>query len=159
MRNKLFVAVHRDGKLTLVNHRKLMRWARDCCSHILPLWTGELDKQLIHALKIAEQWEKGIARTGEAMRASAAAHASAREAPDEISRSIARSIGHAVATAHMADHSLGAALYALKAVGLAGGSTNEEREWQKKQLQHLPAKLTQLVLITLNEKEKGLKIL
>ena len=29
---------------------------------------------------------------------------------------VARAIGHTVATAHMADHSLGAALYALKAV-------------------------------------------
>jgi hypothetical protein len=39
---------------------------------------------------------------------------------------VARSVGHAVATAHIADHSLGAAWYALKAVKSAGKSIGEE---------------------------------
>ena len=47
-----------------------------------------------------------------------------------ISIAVARSIGQAVATAHMADHSLGAAIYALKAVKFADKSIDAERKWQ-----------------------------
>jgi len=43
----------------------------------------------------------------------------------------------------MADHSLGAALYALKAVKNACKSTEKERKWQNEQL---PVKITELVL-------------
>ena len=47
---------------------------------------------------------------------------------------MARSVGHPVATAHMADHSLGTASYALKAVKNAGKSIDTERKWQDEQL-------------------------
>jgi hypothetical protein len=43
----------------------------------------------------------------------------------------------------MADHALGAAWYALKAVNLAGTSTEAERRWQDEQL---PAGIKDLVL-------------
>lgn len=56
---------------------------------------------------------------------------------------MARSVGHAVATAHMADHSLGAAWYALKAVKNAGKSIDAERKWQYEQL---PSEIKKLVL-------------
>ena len=62
------------------------------------------------------------------MKASLGAHAVARESFNPISIAVARSIGQAIATAHMADHSLGAAFYALKAVKHASKSTDEERE-------------------------------
>ena len=58
----------------------------------------------------------------------------------------------------MADHALGGALYALKAVKLAGKSVSEEREWQNKQLQRLPSNLVELVKSTIMQKAKGLKI-
>jgi len=51
-----------------------------------------------------------------------------------IEIAVARSIGHAAATAHMADHSLRAAEYALKAIKLAGISLDNERELQNKLL-------------------------
>jgi len=66
-----------------------------------------------------------------------------------------RSIGHAVVTAHMADHSLGAALYALKAVKNAGQSVDAERKWQNA---HLPSEIKVLVLTAMNLKEKNFKI-
>ena len=128
--------------------------------HVLALIDGNIDTQLVHALHVAKEWENGNVPVGDAMKASVGAHAVAREASNPISIAVARSIGHAVATAHMADHSLGGPLYALKAVKHAGGSVDEEREWQNEQLQQLqlPAEIVELVLITMMNKEKGLKI-
>jgi len=60
-----------------------------------------------------------------------------------------------VATAHMADHSLGAALYALKAVKSAGRSIDAERKWQNEQL---PQEIMELVLTARSKKENVLKI-
>jgi len=79
----------------------------------------------------------------------------ARESSNPTSIAVARSIGHAVATAHMADHSLGAALYALKAVKSAGNSIDAERNWQNEQL---PAEIMDLVLTPRTKKEKALKL-
>jgi len=55
----------------------------------------------------------------------------------------------------MADHSLGAALYALKAVKNAGKSVDEERKWQNEQL---PSEIMELALNVMSKKERGLKI-
>jgi hypothetical protein len=55
----------------------------------------------------------------------------------------------------MADHSLGAALYALKAVKNAGRSTDAERKWQKEQL---PSEIKELVLTSMSSKETSFKI-
>lgn len=146
MRDKRFVAVHRGGQLTKDNHRKLIRWARECSEHVLSLTGGNIDKRLVQAIHVAGEWEKGNATVGDAMKASSGAHAVARESSNPVSTAIARSIGHTVATAHMADHSLGGAMYALNAVKHAGTSIDEEREWQIKQLQQLPSEIVELVL-------------
>lgn len=160
MRDKRFVAVHRGGLLTKDNHHKLIRWARECLEHVLSLIDGNIDTRLVHALHVAKEWENGNVPVGDAMKASVGAHAVARESSNPVSIAVARSIGHAVATAHMADHSLGGPLYALKAVKHAGGSVDEEREWQNEQLQQLqlPSEIVELVLTSMMKKEKGLKI-
>jgi hypothetical protein len=49
-------------------------------------------------------------------------------------------------------------LYALKAVKHAGKSIDEERLWQTRQLQQLPPDIVELVLTTMMNKAKGLKI-
>ena len=158
MRDKRFVAVHRGGPLTKANHRKLLKWARTCSEHVLPLLKEDVDKRLVHALHIAQEWENDKVPTGDAMKASVNAHAAAREALSPASTAVARSIGQAVATAHMADHSLGAALYGLKAVKRAGQSVDAEREWQNEQLQHLPPEMVELVLATMAIKAKSFKL-
>lgn len=56
---------------------------------------------------------------------------------------VARSVGHIVATAHMADHSLVAVLYALKAAKNVGKSAVEETSRQNKKL---PSDIKELVL-------------
>jgi len=158
MRDKRFVAVHRGGSLSKEDHRKLIRWARECSEHVLPLIDKNIDKRLVQALNVAKEWENGNVKTGAAMKASVDAHAAAREYSDPVSIAVARSIGHAVATAHMADHSMGAALYALKALKYAGKSIVKEREWQNKQLQQLPSEIMGLVSTTMTEKGKSLDL-
>jgi hypothetical protein len=107
------------------------------------------------ALIVAKEWIKGNASVGEARNASLAAHSVAREVSNPILTAVARSVGHAVATAHMADHSLGAALYALKAVKNAGESIEIEKNWQNAQL---PVQIKELVIDARNRKEANLKL-
>jgi len=143
MRDKRFVAEHRGGPLKKEQHYQLIKWACDCAENVLPLFGDKSDDRLKNALSVAKEWTKGNAAVGEAMKASLGAHAVARESSDAASTTVARSVGHAVATAHMADHSLGAAWYALKAVRHAGKSTDAERKWQD---EHLPPEIKELVL-------------
>lgn len=159
MRDKRFIAEHRGGPLNRDNHHKLIRWARGCSEHVLSLLEGDADKRLLYALHVAKEWENENATVGEAMKASSSSHAVARESSDPTSIAVARSVGHAVATAHMADHSPGAALYALKAVKLAGKSIDEERVWQTRQIKQLPSEIAELVMTTMMKKAKSLKIL
>jgi hypothetical protein len=158
MRDKRFIAEHRGGLLTKDNHHKLIRWARECSEHVLSLIDDDIDTRLLNALIVAKEWEHENATAGEAMKASVGAHTVARESIDPVSKSIARSIGQTVATAHMADHSPGGALYALKAVRFAGRSIEEERTWQIRQLQQLPSEIAELVQTILAKKAKGLKL-
>jgi hypothetical protein len=150
MRDKRFIAEHRGGLLRKDQHRQLIKWACKCCEHVLPLCSETLDERLINALFIAKEWASGNAKVGDAMKASEGSHAAARKYINPISIAVARSIGQAVATAHMADHSLGAAIYALKAVKFADKSIDAERKWQNKQL---PSEILELVLTTRTEKE------
>ena len=143
MRDKRFIALHRGGSLTKDHHHQLIRWAKECSEHVLSFIDGNIDQRLIHALYVAKEREKEKATVGDARNASVSAHAVARESSNPIIITVARSIGHAVA--HMADHALGAALYALKAVKSAGKSIEAERKWQKEQL---PSEIKELVLGT-----------
>lgn len=140
-----FIAEHRGGPLTKENHRKLIRWARECSGHVLFLIGNDVDERLVYALDVAKKWEKGMVTTGVAMKASLGAHEVAGKAKDPVYKAIARSVGHAVATAHMADHSPGAAFYALKAVKLANKDIEKEKEWQAGKLDELPAELKEII--------------
>jgi hypothetical protein len=61
----------------------------------------------------------------------------------------------AVATAHMADHSIGAAIYAQKAVKYLGKSVEAERQWQ---IEQLSPEIKEMVLNLIEEKENHFKI-
>ncbi len=149
MRDRRFVAVHRGGPLTRVRHFQLMQWARDCAEHVLPLCGNTIDDRLTKALKVAKEWKKGKASVGDARQAAVGAIAAARASSNPVRAVVARGVGHAVATAHMADHSLGAAYYALKAVKLSAKSVERERKWQNR---HLPKGIRQLVLSARTER-------
>jgi hypothetical protein len=155
MRDKRFIAEHRGGPLKKERHYQLIEWACTCAEHVLLLYGETTDDRLIHALTVARAWRLGRASVGDARGASVDAHAAARETTNPTATAVARSVGHAVATAHMADHSLGAALYALKAVKSSGGSIEEERRWQVEQL---PQDIKELVMTELVKKEKHFKM-
>lgn len=93
-------------------------------------------------MEIARAWARGEVSTGTAMKASVAAHAAARSATDPLAVAAARSAGQAVATAHCADHSMGALLYALKIRNLCGQAV--ERELSR-QVARLPRRLRGMV--------------
>lgn len=150
MRDKRFIAAHRGGPLELDQHRALMAWARKCAEHVLPLMPDHMDPRLLDAISVSHKWEAGQARTGVAQKASVAAHAAARDYSNSVSVAVARSIAQAVATAHFADHCLGAALYSLKAVSLSGGSVDDERDWQDAQLS---TDIRELVLQSRNSRD------
>jgi len=134
VRDKRFVADHRGGLLRKGQHRQLATWACNCSQHVLRLIGLATADRLKSVLKVAEDWVQGKASVGEARSASIEALQVAREAADPITIAVARSVGQAVATAHMADHSLAAAWYALKAVSEAAGDAEKERQWQDLQL-------------------------
>ncbi len=127
MRDRRFVAVHRGGPLGRADHVLLARWAADCAERVVHLFARHSeDTRPQQALATARAWANGEVRTGAAMKASLAAHAAARQVKDKAAIAAARAAGHAVATAHAADHSMGALLYALKALEASGARSEPE---------------------------------
>lgn len=144
MRDQRFVAEHRGGPLSRHNHQLMARWAAECAEHVLSaLWKSDKDQRPLDALRQARAWARGEISVGDARKAAVAAHAAARESKDAAATAAARATGHAAGTAHMADHCLGAAAYALKAAEQGGINTEQERQWQDQQL---PVSIRDLVL-------------
>lgn len=145
------MAVHRGGQLDAGHHRLIAGWAAECAEHVLPLFTDKYpsDPRPGLAIETARAWSQGKVTVGEVRKAAFAAHEAARNISDATAQAVARAAGHAVATAHMADHELGAAAYAIKAVRLASSRSeaNEagEREhlWQR---ERLPEAIRELVI-------------
>lgn len=154
MRDERFIAEHRGGPLKKEQHIRLINWACLCAEHVLRL-IDPVDARLTSSLVIARDWAKGNASVGDARKASGNAHDVARESDNPVVTAVARAVGHAAATAHMADHSLGPALYALKAIKHSGKSIDQERKWQREQLH---CEIRELVLSALIEKEKHFKL-
>lgn len=155
MRDKRFIAEHRGGSLSEENHRQLARWACNCARHVTSLFGGGPDPEIEQVLLTAESWCNGSATVGDARQASLKAIGLANGSTDPVSLALARCAGHAVATAHMADHALEAAMYALKAVKLAGKPVEQERKWQNSQL---PEEIKVLVLSARQEKESHFRL-
>lgn len=153
-----FIAEHRGGPLTNENHRKLMKWAIECSEHVLFLIDKEIDGKLLYALDVAKQWENNTVSTGVAMKASLGAHAVAKQTENPVYKAVARSVGQTVATAHMADHSLGGAFYALKAIKFAKKNIEVERNWQTKKLAELPPEIIEIVQSMWMQKELDRRI-
>ena len=141
-RDRRFVAIRRGGLLDDATHRLIVAWAVDCAEHVLPLFSVvyPCDDRPRHAIEIARAWSRGEATVGEARKAASSAHAAAREATVAAAREAARATGHAAATGHMADHSLAAAAYAVKAARSAVAPQQapaagvQECQWQREQI-------------------------
>jgi len=160
-RDPRLVRIHRAGLLDEAHHRLLAVWAADCAEHVLPLFASQYpeDNRPRWAIEVARAWSRGQASVREAREAACAAHAAARDASDPVAKLVARATGHAVATAHMADHELGAALFAIKAVRLAASPSDtaaageRECQWQREKL---PDAIRELVLS--DEKRRNKKL-
>ncbi|GAB4315450.1 putative immunity protein [Pseudothermotoga elfii] len=157
MRDKRIVAEHRGGKLTAENHHKLMKWAVFCFERVLRYYGSELEEPLLYAMKIAKDWQEGKCSTDEAMKAARKVHAFAKTLDSKAKQMIIRSVGHGVATAHAADHSIGAALYALKALKLLGISYEKEKDLQIQKLYKLdlPKDLIDFIIELMETKGKS----
>jgi len=143
MRDRRFVAEHRGGPLTKQQHTELLQWASTCVKHVL-LHIGEhSDSSLKKILDVGEAWKNGQASVCDARNAALAAIAIAKGLEDPAKIFAPRAVGYVVAVAHMADHSLRAADYALKALGTEDERVSE-RQWQNEQL---PISIKSLVLM------------
>jgi hypothetical protein len=149
-RDPRLVTVRRGGSLEDDDHHLLALWAADCAQHVLHLFEEARpgDERPRRAIEQARAWARGEITMTQARVAAYAAHAAARETSG-AAKEAARAAGHAVAVAHMADHELGAAAYAIMAVRC---TTEAERRdeagrvecaWQRAQL---PVEIRELVL-------------
>ncbi len=149
-RDPRLITIRRGGTLTDADHRMLAVWAADCAEHVLHFFENAHpdDRRPRFAIEQARAWARGeISMTG-ARTAAFEAHAAARDASG-AAKEAARASGHAVAVAHMADHALGAAAYAIRAVRAAFEPSNADEAgraeclWQRDQL---PDQIRELVL-------------
>jgi len=149
-RDPRFVTVRRGGTLRDTDHHLLAVWAADCAQHVLHLFEEARpgDDRPRRAIELARAWARGEITMTQARVAAYAAHAAAREMSG-AAKEAARAAGHAVAVAHMADHELGAAAYAIMAVRYATEAERRDEaghaecEWQRAQL---PDEIRDLVL-------------
>lgn len=134
-RDPRFVRIQRGGTLDDTTHQSLALWAAACAERVLPLFERDNpnDNRPAEAIRAARAWAHGDITMMEAREFAYAAHDAARATTGAASEA-ARAAGHAVATAHMADHELGGAFYALRAIAKAYPDDSSklagEREWQ-----------------------------
>jgi hypothetical protein len=139
VRDPRLVTVRRGGSLSDADHRRLALWAALCAEHVLHLFEDEQasDARPRDAIEAARRWARGDmkmmdarARGGHAMGAARPLQGAARYA--------AYSAGQAACVGHVAEHDLGAAAYAIRAVVAANrgdpGAGRVERDWQRRQL-------------------------
>jgi hypothetical protein len=149
-RDPRFVTVRRGGTLEDQQHRLLAAWAADCAEHVLDYFNSQYpdDDRPRRAIEQARAWSRGEITMAQAREAAYAAHAAAKKATD-AAREAARAAGHAVATAHMADHELGAAAYAIRAVRATSPADMRDEAGQIEcqwQCEQLPEAIRALVL-------------
>lgn len=144
-RDPRFVTIRRGGTLTDPNHHLLALWAASSAEHVLDLFESVRpeDRRPREAIGSARAWVRGEITMTEARAAGGHANAAARDlrgAP----RFAAYAAAQAALVAHVAAHELGAAAYAIKAIGVADESRGrQECRWQR---DRLPDAIRELVL-------------
>lgn len=150
VRDPRLVTVRRGGTLTDAGHRLLALWAAECAEHVLHRFESAVpdDPRPRDAIAAARAWTRGELR----MTASRASGGHAMGAARPLSgapRFAAYAAGQAAAVAHVPEHDLGAAAYAIKAeMAVASPDVREERrvaerDWQRRRV---PPHLLELVL-------------
>lgn len=157
-RDPRFVTLRRGGTLDDSTHHLLAIWSADCAARVLDLFEREHpgDTRVRDAIEQAYAWSRGEITMAQAREAAYAAHDAARIASGAASEA-ARAAGHAVATAHMADHELGGAAYAIRAVRAASAPHSRDEagraecRWQR---DHLPVEIRDLVVDDMRLRKK-----
>lgn len=150
VRDPRLITIRRGGSLTDDDHHQLALWAADCAEHVLPLFAQERpdDPRPRVAIEAARAWTRGELPMMQSRALGGHAMAAARPLRG-AARFAAYAAGQAACVAHVPEHDLGAAAYAIKAVRAAAPSREAdaaglaERDWQRAQL---PAGVRALVL-------------
>jgi hypothetical protein len=146
VRDPRLITVRRGGTLTDADHHLLALWAAACAEHVLPLFEAVRpdDDRPRRAIEAARAWVRGELPMMRTRAFGGHAMGSARDLTG-APRFAAYAAGQAAVVAHVAEHDLGAAAYAIKAVRAADGDAagRDECRWQRAQL---PAAVRELVL-------------
>jgi hypothetical protein len=130
-------------KYSKQDQRSMASWAADCAERVLPFFEKAYpkDERPRKAVETCRTWVRtGVFMMADIRGASLAAHAAARTAKENNAACYAaRAAGQGAATAHVPQHALGAAYYALKAIGAhdpanANVKVAKERNWQSRRL-------------------------
>lgn len=148
-RDPRLITIRRGGTLSDADHHRLTQWAAGCAEHVLGLFEAVRpdDPRPRQAIEHARAWVRGEVGMMRSRAAGGHAMGAARDlrgAP----RFAAYAAGQAACVPHVAEHDLGAAAYAIKAVRAAAAADEEsaglaECRWQQAQL---PAEIRELVL-------------
>ena len=150
IRDPRLVTVRRGGTLTDDDHRLLALWAATCAEHVLDLFESAQpdDPRTREALDHTRAWVRGEVAMMQSRAAGGHAMGAARDLRG-AARHAAYAAGQAACVAHVAEHDLGAAAYAIKAVRAAAPTGEDlvagrlECQWQREQL---PDAVRELVL-------------
>ena len=150
VRDPRFVTIRRGGALTDSDHHLLALWAASCAEHVLHLFESAQpeDPRPREAIEHARAWVRGEVKMMQARAAGGHAMGAARNLRG-AARYAAYAAGQAGVVAHVAEHELGAAAYAIKAAraaapdGEGGAAGRLECQWQRDQL---PEAIRELVL-------------
>ncbi|NYF96649.1 putative immunity protein [Janibacter cremeus] len=141
VRDPRMVTIRRGGTLADADHHLLALWAAACAEHVLHLFEAVRpdDVRPREAIAAARAWTRGELPMMDARAAGGHAMGAARDLTG-AARFAAYAAGQAACVGHVAEHDLGAAAYAIKAVraavpeGEADRAGRRECSWQRDQL-------------------------
>lgn len=150
VRDPRLITVRRGGTLTEADHHLIALWAAECAEHVLVLFEAQRpdDPRPRGAIEAARSWARGEKPMMETRTAGGHAMGAARDLRGSP-RFAAYAAGQAAVAAHVAEHDLGAAAYAIKAAVAAAPPGEEEAtrraecRWQR---DRLPDAVRELVL-------------
>jgi hypothetical protein len=141
VRDPRLITNRRGGTLTDSDHRLLALWAAACAEHVLDRFEAVQpgDPRPRAAIEAVRAWARGEVPMSRSRAAGGHSMAAARDLRG-AARHAAYAAGQAAVVAHVAEHDLGAAAYAIKAVRAAAGpgeadsAGRAECGWQRDQL-------------------------
>lgn len=149
VRDPRLITIRRGGTLTDPHHHLLALWAAECAEHVLPRFERERphDRRPHQALAHVRAWTRGEVSMMDSRAAGGHAMAAARPLRG-AARFAAYAAGQAACVAHVPEHDLGAAAYAITSARAAhprdpDAAGRAECRWQR---ERLPVEVRELVI-------------